>query len=120
VQFGGEATDVPVIGDWRGDGAIKLGICRAATGTWYLDMIQNGVWDGCATDTCVRWGGDPMDKVVLGDCEGSGTTKIGVYRASTGTWYLEANGNGVWDASVIDKCIAWGGNPADQPIVGKW
>jgi len=41
---------------------------------------------------------------VTGDWNGTGTTKIGVF--SNGTWYLDMNGNGVWDGPSVDKMVA--------------
>jgi hypothetical protein len=43
---------------------------------------------------------------------------IGVYR--NGTWYLDTNGNGLWDGCATDGCVAWGGLPEDVPVVGRW
>ena len=97
-----------------------IGVYRSATGTWYLDSNGNGLWDGCGIDDCISWGGDPSDWPVVGDWNGSGTTKIGVYRAATGIWYLDYNGNGLWDGCAIDDCIGWGGNSSDEPVVGAW
>jgi hypothetical protein len=96
----------------------KAGVFRPWNGTWYLDTNGNGAWDGCGIDACAQWGGDPSDQVVLGDWDGTATTKIGVYRA--GTWYLDTNGNGAWDGCGIDACIAWGGDPADKVVLGDW
>ncbi len=94
----------------------RIGIVR--DGFWYLDDNGNGVWDGCGTDYCLSWGGEPGDKYVVGDWNGDGHTKIGVYR--NGFWYLDANGNGTWDGCGIDKCISWGGDPEDKVVLGDW
>ena len=53
----------------------------------------------------------------MGDWNHSGTTKIGIYR--DGMWYLDTNGNGVWDAAT-DSAIPWGGVPGDISVVGRW
>ena len=42
--------------------------------------------------------------------------KIGIFR--NGTWYLDANGNDTWDASV-DAAISFG-MAGDIPVVGDW
>ena len=39
--------------------------------------------------------GETGDSPVVGDWDGSGTTKIGVYRS--GSFLLDYNGNGRWD-----------------------
>jgi hypothetical protein len=45
TQFGAP-TDVPVTGDWNGDGIAEVGVYRQ--GQWFLDN-GNGVWDDPAT-----------------------------------------------------------------------
>ena len=45
-------------------------------------------------------------------------TRVGVYR--TGTWYLDANGNGTWDNAGPDGSVVWGGVSGDLPVVGQW
>ena len=118
IGFGGDPTDVLIVGDWNGDGKTKIGVYRASTGTWYLDYNGNGAWDGCTTDRCFSFG-IPTDTPVVGDWNGDGKTKIGVYRASTGTWYLDYNGNGISDSGV-EQTISWGGDSTDKPVVGDW
>jgi hypothetical protein len=56
--WGGDPSDMPVVGDWNGSGTTKIGVFQKATGTWYLDLNGNGLWDGCGTDDCIGWGGD--------------------------------------------------------------
>jgi hypothetical protein len=49
----GQAGDVPVVGDWNGTGTAKIGVSRAKTGKWCLDVNGNGQWDGCNVDRCL-------------------------------------------------------------------
>ena len=89
---------------------------------WLLDANGNRTYDGAGT------GGDYFyanfvpaqtgDVPVVGDWSGSGTTKIGIYRPSTGQWFLDYNGNGVFDAG--DKTYQFGGIAGDKPVVGDW
>jgi hypothetical protein len=65
-----------------------------------------------------RFGGKPDDLPVTGDWNGSGRTKIGIYRASLGQWILDYNGNGVSDAG--DKTYHFGGQSGDLPVTGDW
>ncbi len=46
--------------------------------------------------------------------------KVGVYRSSTATWYLDLNGNGRFDGCVTDTCSGTFGISTDRPIVGDW
>jgi C1A family cysteine protease len=118
--FGGLDADVPVVGDWTGDGVTKIGIFRR--GYWYLDKNGNGGWDGCAVDSCLGpFGGldADVDVPVVGDWTGDGVTKIGIFRQ--GYWYLDKNGNGGWDGCAVDSCLGpFGGPNADKPITGYW
>ena len=54
----------------------KIGVFR--NGTWYLDMNGNDSWDP-GTDAIISFG-MAGDIPVVGDWNGSGTTKIGVFR----------------------------------------
>jgi len=46
--------------------------------------------------------------------------KIGVFRPSTGKWYLDLNGNGVFDDCQVDGCLEPFGQQGDRPVVGDW
>lgn len=112
----GLPTDIPVTGDWNGNGTTKIGVYHH--GTWYLDTNGNGQWDGPGVDTVYPQFGLPTDIPVTGDWDGSGTTKIGVYH--NGTWYLDTNGNGKWDGPAIDTMYPQFGLPTDIPVTGDW
>ena len=60
------------------------------------------------------------DLPVVGDWEGTGKAKIGVFRPSTGEWILDINGNGQFDGCQADGCVASFGQQGDLPVVGKW
>src|SRR5271157_1287610 len=113
LVFGGLPGDLPVVGDWNGDGERKIGIYRA--GEWLLD------WDGdgqnTSSDRKYIFGGMPGDIPVVGDWTGDGRTKIGVYRG--GAWILDLNGDGKFEPGV-DAEWHFGGLPDDIPVVGDW
>ena len=44
VDSFGLPGDQPVMGDWTGDGRIRVGVFR--NGEWYLDLNGNRRWDG--------------------------------------------------------------------------
>ena len=58
----GATGDVPVVGDWNGDGKTEVGVFR--NGAWYLDYNGNGAWDS-GIDRYYLWG-TTGDKPVLG------------------------------------------------------
>ncbi|PXF60985.1 MAG: hypothetical protein C4B59_06445 [Candidatus Methanogaster sp.] len=87
VAFG-EPEDLPVIGDWDGDGDDNIGLYRpgSTTGVFYLD-IDN---DGGAADIVTPGYGDLGDIPIAGDWDGDGEDNIGVYRPETGEFFLNA------------------------------
>ena len=110
----GQIGEVPVYGDWNGDGSTKIGVY--VNGSWMIDYNGNGVWDGPVIDRAMYLGG-PGYTPVMGDWNGSGTTKIGAHK--DGVWLLDYNGNyNDWEPG-IDKQIFFGG-PGYTPVVGDW
>lgn len=116
----GKSGDLPVVGDWNGSGASKIGVFSPESGMWMLDANNNGKVDGCTIDKCFGPFGVSGDLPVTGDWNSTGTTKIGVFRATTGEWFLDVNNNGKWDGCSVDRCVAGFGQAGDLPVVGKW
>jgi hypothetical protein len=110
--------DLPLVGDWNGTGTGKVGLFRPSDGTFYLDYNGNGQWDGCGTDRCLSIGMNG-DIPLVGDWDGTGSSKVGAFRPSDGTFYLDYNGNGQWDGCGIDRCLQIG-MLGDIPLVGDW
>lgn len=115
-----QSGDVPVAGDWTGRGTTQLGLFRPSTGQWFLDRSGNRAWNGCKKDLCVDSFGVSGDIPVAGDWNGTGIAKIGVFRPSTGEWFLDLNGNGVWDGPNSDLYVSGYGQAGDLPVVGRW
>jgi hypothetical protein len=106
------------VGDWNASGTSKVGAFRPSDGTFYLDYNGNGTWEGCGTDRCLQIGMNG-DIPLVGDWNGSGTAKVGSFRPTDGTFYLDYNGSGFWDGCGVDRCLQIGMN-GDKPLVGKW
>jgi hypothetical protein len=110
--------DIPLVGDWNGDGKSKVGTFRPSDGYFYLDYNGNGQWDGCGIDRCLQIGLNG-DVPLVGDWNGTGTDKVGAFRPSDGFFYLDYNGSGTWDGCGADRCLQIGLS-GDIPFVGKW
>jgi len=119
--FGGIAGDQPITGDWSGTGTTKIGVYRASNGLFLLDYNDNGLFDGCLIDRCYQYFPSPTagDIAVTGDWTGSGYAKIGIYRPSSGQWFLNLSGSGVYQAGV-DLVTNYGGLANDMPVTGDW
>jgi len=104
--------DQLVIGDWTGNGMMRIGVFRH--GQWYLDLNGNRRWDGEKGGDGLFSFGLPGDIAAPGDWTGDGKTKLGVFRK--GVWVLD-NGNMAFDPG--DRFILYG-QPGDIPVVGKW
>jgi RHS repeat-associated protein len=109
--FGGAATDIPVAGDWNGDGVDTIGVYRGAEGKFYLSDSNTSP---AANYTPLL--GNPGDTPITGRWTPT-TVKdgIGVFRSSNGiVFLLNGVGNGAVDYSFVL------GNPGDQPVAGNW
>jgi hypothetical protein len=104
----GAMIDVPLIGDWNGDGTDGIAIFRPSTGFWYFDYNLDGT-----VDKSFRFGGS-ADRIITGDWDGDGKDGIAIFRPSTGFWYFDYNLDG-----TVDKSFRFGGS-ADQIIAGDW
>lgn len=114
----GIAGDIPVVGDWNGDSKTKIGVVRIEGGAlvWYLDMNSNGVFNYPTPDVIYTFG-VAGDTPIVGDWNGNGRTKIGVFRG--GQWYFDINGNGTFDYPSPDV-FTFFGIPGDTPVTGDW
>jgi hypothetical protein len=80
-----------------------------------IDVWHNTGYNGPNLTLNFARFGAPGDVPVVGDWDGSGVKRLGVFR--NGTWILDLNGNGVIDSS--DKTISFG-SAGDVPVVGDW
>ncbi|MCA9098685.1 MAG: carboxypeptidase regulatory-like domain-containing protein, partial [Planctomycetaceae bacterium] len=113
----GAIGDTPLVGDWDGNGVDDFGVRRGRT--WYLDMNSNRFWDGIDAGGDVVYNyGNPTDTPITGDWYGDGKDRIGIVRL--GVWYLDQNGNGVWNGAAVGDALITYGISSDTPIRGKW
>src|SRR5208283_3678568 len=116
--YGGIPGDIPITGDWNGDGHTKIGIYRPGNGLFILDTNGNGVLDAGDAVFNLHIGKSPGDVPVVGDWNGDGRSKVGYFRQGF-LWILDTNGNHVFEQG-IDQVYAYGGVAGDIPVVGDW
>lgn len=104
TQQWGYPGDIPVPGDYDGDGKPDFAIWRPSTGTWW-------VMPSSAPGTIIiqQWG-YPGDVPVPGDYDGDGKTDFAVWRPSTGTWWVLPS------ASPGSPVVLQWGYPGDTPV----
>ena len=81
TQSWGMNGDVPVPGDYDGDGKTDFSVFRRTSGEWYIlrsSDNSSSVW---------TWGVS-MDTVAQADYDGDGKTDRAVWRSANGTWYI--------------------------------
>ncbi|MEP7288199.1 MAG: SBBP repeat-containing protein [Chloroflexota bacterium] len=107
----GIATDLPVVGDWNGDGVDTVGVYRPSTGQFFLtDSNTSGA--PIVYSFVLGVSGDvPM----AGDWDGDGKDGVGVWRPSNGLIYLK---NGLTTGFADFQMVL--GIPGDQPVAGDW
>jgi hypothetical protein len=115
LGVGTSPSDVPVAGDWNGDGRAKVGLFRQGY-FWILDTNGDGVFEQ-GIDSAFAFGGVAGDVPVVGDWNGDGRSKVGVFRDGF-LWILDSNGNNTFDTG--DQVFPFGGISGDVPVVGDW
>lgn len=101
--------DLPVAGDWDGDGLDTVGVFRTNTNTWYL---SNVLASGQIAYQFIF--GQAGDVPVAEDWDGDGMDDVGFFRPSTGEWFFDANFDGIADFYNP----GFGGSPGDLPLAG--
>jgi hypothetical protein len=109
----GNATDLPIVGDWNGSGVKRIGIFRS--GTWILDTNGNDVIDGA--DKTVLFG-QAGDVPIVGDWRGTGRIALGLFRQ--GTFILDLSGHLTGTPTGQSDATFAFGQGGDIPVVADW
>ncbi len=107
VEFG-QPGDLPVVGDWDGDGITTIGVFRAGQ-----FLLRNSNKPG-PPDLVINFG-EAGDLPLAGDWDGDGQVTIGVYNPTKGLFRMSNTFKDV----LADIEVQWGG-PGYLPIVGDW
>ncbi|MGH8952722.1 MAG: hypothetical protein ACRDX9_15045 [Acidimicrobiia bacterium] len=115
TTFGyGNPGDLPIAGDWDGDGDATPGLYRQSDGFFYS---RNSNSTGIADAEC--FAGNPEDVPVVGDWDRDGDDNLGIYRPSEQRFYLYTSTcvGAPMGAAQIQLLF---GNPGDKPVAGDW
>jgi hypothetical protein len=125
IPFGGQPGDLPVAGDFNGDGKTDLGIFR--NGTFILATIESvKICFVCPpvllpqTLGSITFG-QAGDKPIAGDWNGDGKDDVGVYREATAQktpseFLLRVPGAG----GTFNTDVHFFGSQGDVPLAGDW
>lgn len=101
----GNAGDVPLAGDWDGDGVAGPGVRRG--NVFFLAETLGG-------PTAHQFAyGDSGDHVIVGDWDGDGRDGVGIVRGNV--FYLR----NTLSTGVAEQVFAYG-NAGDEILVGRW
>ncbi len=110
--YGGKG-DIPVVGDWDGDGVDTVGVYRPADSRFEL---RNSNRPG-RPDLSIPFG-RPGDVPIFGDWDGDGIDNIGVFRPSEAAFYLGGSRADPDPGRV--RAVVHFGALGDVPISGDW
>jgi len=110
----GNAGDIPLVGDWDGDGIFGIGVFRPSTGQWFFKQTLdfNALAQGAADISAQPWGQD-APYVFAGDWNGDG--KWGIAYRYNDTFHF--SNNLYVPTSEIQRVY---GLQTDIPVVGDW
>jgi hypothetical protein len=109
--FGGDTSDLPLAGDWNGDGVDTIGLFRTGIGRFFLSDSNTA-----PTVSYTFLFGNPDDIPFAGRWDNSTThSGVGVYRPSNGVMYQANN-----LVTGFSDYFAIYGNPGDKPVAGDW
>ena len=110
--WGKYSSDLPVTGDWDGDGITDLGVYRPSVNQFILRPADYP----SSPAVKIGWGKYSTDLPVTGDWDGDGITDVGVYRPSANQFILRPAD---YPSSPSVK-IGWGKYSTDLPVTGDW
>ena len=98
----GMSGDIPVPGDYDGNGVLDRAVFRPTDGRWYVDGQSTAFF------------GTSGDVPVPGEWDVDAATDIAVYRPSAGRWFVLGGADTAWGTGgdlqvILPQAIARGG-----------
>jgi len=120
AAFGLYNGDVPLLGDFDGDGLSDLVIYRGGAsghGNWYVRRSSTAYSSAQLIATFGMWDGDVP---LLGNFDGDGKADLVIYRGGStwhGNWYVRKSSDSYSSATLIATFGIWDG---DIPLLGDF
>jgi hypothetical protein len=113
--FFGNPSDIPLAGDFDGDGCDSLSLYRPSEQHFYI-INQLGANEGGLGPAEFSFQfGNPGDKPFVGDFDGDRIDEVGLHRESTGFVYYR----NTLDTGVASNEFFFG-DPGDRFVTGDW
>jgi hypothetical protein len=107
----GTAGDIPVPGDYDGDGVTDLAVFRPSTGVWHVSKSSSKF----TANLTAQWG-TSTDVPVSGDFDGDAKTDFAIFRPGDGTWWITfSSGKDMCGNNATTATHYWGVS-GDIPI----
>lgn len=114
VEFGAK-DDIPVPGDYYGDGITRMAVFKPSEGNWYIKGPGTGNWNKSTGNFIIQCGGKG-DIPLPGDYRGIGRTQCAVYRpGKEGSWFIKGPDMYSWNSSQGNITLKFG-TKEDIPV----
>jgi hypothetical protein len=104
----GATGDIPVSGDFDGDGLSDIAVFRPSNGFWYIVDSSGATGDGGVSGQIREQWGANGDVPVAGDFDGDGWSDFAVFRPSAGTWYIKNTRGIATPAPTLNTSVPYG------------